>query len=105
VVYSSPIAVNVYLETGTKVFLCGLTFLGLGSCRVSGQAEVLHSLRHIVFPVTLHLRSGNSNLNVAQAFQPANFLSAISAGRQACPTRVNGHDNQVLFVDTHTPVC
>ncbi|MFH0825184.1 MAG: hypothetical protein V2B18_20730 [Pseudomonadota bacterium] len=41
--------------------------------------------------VTIQLREGNSNLNVAQAFQPANILSPISAGREACLTRVNGY--------------
>ncbi|MFH0821889.1 MAG: hypothetical protein V2B18_04010, partial [Pseudomonadota bacterium] len=71
VVYSSPIAVNVYLETGTKVFLCGLTFLGLGSCRVSGQAEVLHSLRHISV-------SCNPSLTVGK------FQSQRGAGFPAC---------------------
>ncbi|MFH0821170.1 MAG: hypothetical protein V2B18_00335, partial [Pseudomonadota bacterium] len=41
------------------------------------------------------LTGGNSNLNVGQAFQPANFLSAISAGWKACPTGVNSCPNDL----------
>ncbi|MFH0821824.1 MAG: hypothetical protein V2B18_03675 [Pseudomonadota bacterium] len=59
-------------------------------------APTMAAVERATFPykatvkVTIHLRGENSNLNVAQAFQPANFLSAISAGWKACPTRENG---------------